>query len=220
MTAAFISRLALSGLLGALVGLEREFRAKEAGFRTHFLVAVGSTLIMLISKYGFSDVLHQEHMALDPSRVAAQVVSGIGFLGAGMIIIQKQHIRGLTTAAGVWATSGIGLTIGAGMYTVGISATILVLIGLEILNVMFTSLSTHSILIKFRAANQEDIYELLDKIERENIMISSYEIHQDHHQGELLYFVEIKGKAKKKGNKVELIKSIHSMAHVLFIEIE
>ncbi|MEH7490502.1 MgtC/SapB family protein, partial [Priestia megaterium] len=133
MTAAFISRLALSGLLGALVGLEREFRAKEAGFRTHFLVAVGSTLIMLISKYGFSDVLHQDHMALDPSRVAAQVVSGIGFLGAGMIIIQKQHIRGLTTAAGVWATSGIGLTIGAGMYTVGISATILVLIGLEIL---------------------------------------------------------------------------------------
>lgn len=79
MTAAFISRLALSGLLGALVGLEREFRAKEAGFRTHFLVAVGSTLIMLISKYGFSDVLHQDHMALDPSRVAAQVVSGIGF---------------------------------------------------------------------------------------------------------------------------------------------
>jgi len=95
-----------------------------------------------------------------------------------------------------------------------------VLIGLEILNVMFTSLSTHSILIKFRAANQEDIYELLDKIERENIMISSYEIHRDHHQGDLLYFVEIKGKAKKKGNKVELIKSIHSMAHVLFIEIE
>ncbi len=87
----FIVRLALAGVLGAIIGLERELRSKEAGLRTHFLVAVGSALIMIISKYGFQDVLLD--IILDPSRIAAQVVSGIGFLGAGTIIIQKQYVR-------------------------------------------------------------------------------------------------------------------------------
>lgn len=89
----FIVRLALAGVLGAIIGLERELRSKEAGLRTHFLVAVGSALIMIISKYGFQDVLLDKDIALDPSRIAAQVVSGIGFLGAGTIIIQKQYVR-------------------------------------------------------------------------------------------------------------------------------
>ena len=101
----FILRLFVAGILGAVVGLDREYRAKEAGYRTHFLVSLGSALIMVVSQYGFQDVILENSVSLDPSRVAAQVVSGIGFIGAGTIIIQKQFVRGLTTAAGIWATA-------------------------------------------------------------------------------------------------------------------
>lgn len=128
MLADFILRLVVAGLLGAVIGLDREIRAKEAGFRTHFLVSLGSALIMIVSQYGFSEIATMQNVSFDPSRVAAQVVSGIGFIGAGTIIIQKKFVRGLTTAAGLWATAGIGLAIGAGMYWVGIAATLLTLI--------------------------------------------------------------------------------------------
>ena len=101
-------RLVVALLLGGLIGIEREFRAKAAGFRTHFLVSVGSALFCVVSQYGFGEEMK------DASRVAAQVVSGIGFLGAGMIIFQKNVIRGLTTAAGLWVTAAIGLACGAG----------------------------------------------------------------------------------------------------------
>ena len=109
MTWDFILRLFVAGALGAVIGLDREYRAKEAGYRTHFLVSLGSALIMIVSQYGFMEIIKIEGIDLDPSRVAAQVVSGIGFIGAGTIIFQKQIVRGLTTAAGIWATSGIGL---------------------------------------------------------------------------------------------------------------
>lgn len=140
MTWDFILRLFVAGALGTVIGLDREYRAKEAGYRTHFLVSLGSALIMIVSQYGFMEVVKMEGIDLDPSRVAAQVVSGIGFIGAGTIIFQKQIVRGLTTAAGIWATSGIGLAIGAGMYWLGISATILTLIGLEALSYLFKRL--------------------------------------------------------------------------------
>lgn len=131
----YLLRLVVAGFCGALIGFERKSRMKEAGLRTHFLVAIGSALIMVVSEYGFLDMLgNSPNIRLDPSRLAAQVVSGIGFLGAGTIIVQRQSIRGLTTAAGLWSTSGIGLAIGAGMYWVGFGATILVLVGLEILD--------------------------------------------------------------------------------------
>ena len=121
----FILRLFIAGILGAVIGLDREYRAKEAGYRTHFLVSLGSALIMIVSQYGFQQIIQESSVSLDPSRVAAQVVSGIGFIGAGTIIIQKQFVRGLTTAAGIWATAGIGLAIGAGMYGIGVAATVL-----------------------------------------------------------------------------------------------
>ncbi|MFC0904951.1 MgtC/SapB family protein [Clostridium sp. MT-14] len=129
-----IIRLVLSGVLGGLIGFERRSHFKEAGLRTHFVVAVGSALIMLVSKYGFTDLLYTNAISVDPSRIAAQVVSGIGFLGAGTIIVEHQFVRGLTTAAGLWATAGIGIAIGAGMYIPGISATLLILVALEIFN--------------------------------------------------------------------------------------
>ncbi|EEM1821120.1 MgtC/SapB family protein [Salmonella enterica subsp. enterica] len=125
-------RIALAGFLGGLIGLERQLRAKEAGLRTHILVGIGSALFMIVSKYGFDDILSESHVALDPSRIAAQVVSGMGFLGAGTIIIQKQIVKGLTTAAGMWVTAAIGLVIGSGLYEIGIFGTILTLIVLEV----------------------------------------------------------------------------------------
>jgi putative Mg2+ transporter-C (MgtC) family protein len=110
-----LGELGLAFALSALIGLEREIRQKSAGLRTHTLVGVAAALITLVSKYGFSDVLVPGHIILDPSRVAAQIVSGIGFLGAGLIFVRRDAVRGLTTAAVVWMTAGIGMACGAGL---------------------------------------------------------------------------------------------------------
>ena len=122
-------RVLVASACGAAIGYERQSRLKVAGVRTHLIVALGSALIMEVSKYGFADVLGRQGVALGPSRIAAQIVSGIGFLGAGIIFVRKQEISGLTTAAGIWSTSGIGMAIGAGMYYLGIiSAALIILV--------------------------------------------------------------------------------------------
>ncbi len=110
-----IGELALALLLSALVGLEREIKQKSAGLRTHTLVGVGAAAFMLLSKYGFSDVLEPGRIVVDPSRVAAQIVTGIGFIGAGLIFVRQDAVRGLTTAAAIWVTAAIGATAGAGL---------------------------------------------------------------------------------------------------------
>jgi putative Mg2+ transporter-C (MgtC) family protein len=109
------SELGLALLLSALIGLEREMRQKSAGLRTHTLVGVGAGLFMLISKYGFNDVLEPGRIILDPSRVAAQIVTGVGFLGAGLIFVRRDSVRGLTTAAAIWVTAAVGAASGAGL---------------------------------------------------------------------------------------------------------
>lgn len=125
-----IMRILLAGLCGMIIGFERKNRAKEAGIRTHFVVACASALMMIISKYSFRDVVSgiDGMRGADGARIAAQVVSGVGFLGAGIIYFQRGAIKGLTTAAGVWATSGIGMAIGAGMYTIGVASTFILLL--------------------------------------------------------------------------------------------
>lgn len=123
--------IVVAALLGGAIGLEREYRSKEAGFRTHFLVGLGSGLLMVLSMHGFDDFLGIQGIQRDPSRMAAQVVSGMGFIGAGCIIFQKNAVKGLTTAAGLWVTSAIGMTAGAGMYLLALVATALVLMCLE-----------------------------------------------------------------------------------------
>ena len=178
MTWDFFFRLLVAGVLGAIIGLDREYRAKEAGFRTHFLVALGSALFMIVSKYGFWDILGDTGIGLDPSRIAAQVVSGIGFLGAGTIIIQKLFVRGLTTAAGIWATSAIGLAVGAGQYWLGISAMLLTLLGLEGLGYIFQKISQRNVLLIFTTTSQEVIKEVTDEIKRKKhtIMVKGYDL--------------------------------------------
>lgn len=144
MTTEFILRIFVASILGGAIGLEREYRAKEAGFRTHFLVALGSALFMIVSQFGFDEALDiSQQVKLDPSRVAAQVVTGIGFIGAGTIIFQKNAVRGLTTAAGVWVTAAIGLACGGGMYILAAAATALVLLGLEAFNLFLRKFDHH-----------------------------------------------------------------------------
>ncbi|MCW5889112.1 MAG: MgtC/SapB family protein [bacterium] len=128
-----ILRLAVAASLGALVGADRERRERAAGLRTHALVGVGACLFMLVSSFGFGDVVGENGVTLDPSRVAAQVVSGIGFLGAGAIIVRRDSVRGLTTAASVWVSAAVGLAIGGGLFIAGGATTALTLLVLAAL---------------------------------------------------------------------------------------
>ena len=135
MTEEFVIRLLVATALGSIIGLDREYRTKAAGFRTHVLVALGSALFMIISVHGFDDLpKDQMTLRMDPARIAAQVVTGIGFIGAGTIIFQKNVVKGLTTAAGMWVTAAIGLACGVGMYVMAIVSTLLVLICFEAFN--------------------------------------------------------------------------------------
>ena len=121
-------RLLSAAALGSLVGFERERLLWAAGIRTHMLVCVGSCLIMIVSAYGFAAVTAQDHVVLDPSRIAAQVVSGIGFLGAGSILARGEIVKGLTTAASIWTVAAIGLAVGGGLYFAAITSTIVILV--------------------------------------------------------------------------------------------
>ncbi|KKB65427.1 methyltransferase [Robbsia andropogonis] len=123
-----IGRLTGAAILGGAIGFERERLSWAAGLRTHMLVSVGSCLMILVSAYGFSNIMQADHVVLDPSRIAAQVVSGIGFLGAGSIILRNEVVRGLTTAASVWAVAGVGLAMGGGMYIPATAATLIILL--------------------------------------------------------------------------------------------
>ncbi len=126
-----ILRLVVASVCGALIGFERTRRQKEAGIRTHIIVAIGATLMMIVSKYGFFDIVsfsHNGSNAFSGDRVAANIITGVSFLGAGMIFFRGSSIKGLTTAAGVWSTAGVGLAVGAGMYILAIVSTLLILI--------------------------------------------------------------------------------------------
>lgn len=172
----FVWRLVLAALFGTIIGLDREYREKEAGFRTHFLVSLGSALMMIVSQYGFSEILTHDGVSLDPSRIAAQVVSGIGFIGAGTIIFNHQIVRGLTTAASLWATAGIGLTAGARMSWLALAATILTLVALEGLSLVFRSLGSRRMVVVFSASDRTGVADTLDRIRTDGYMVVSYEV--------------------------------------------
>ena len=173
----FILRLCVAGLCGTVIGLDREYRVKDAGFRTHFLVALGSALMMIVSQYGFEGFLaDHDGTRFDPGRIAAQVVSGIGFIGAGTIIIHRQLVRGLTTAASLWATAGIGLAAGAEMYVVAGAATLLTLFGLEVLTLFSGELGHRRTMIVFSAADRAAIDEMFNRLQCRDYSVVSYEV--------------------------------------------
>ena len=220
MTWDFILRLFVAGALGTVIGLDREYRAKEAGYRTHFLVSLGSALIMIVSQYGFMEVVKMEGIDLDPSRVAAQVVSGIGFIGAGTIIFQKQIVRGLTTAAGIWATSGIGLAIGAGMYWLGISATILTLIGLEALSYLFKSIGMKSSMVEFSTDNKETLNRMAKKFNSKEYNIVSYQLDEKRLGEVTTYYVTMVIKSKKYNDEGMLLTLLQDFSDITVHRLE
>ena len=212
----FVLRLLVAGILGANIGLDREYRAKEAGYRTHFLVSLGSALIMIVSQYGFQEIIKENSVTLDPSRVAAQVVSGIGFIGAGTIIFQKQIVRGLTTAAGIWATAGIGLAVGAGMYVIGIAAMVLTLIGLEVLSYLFKSIGMKSSMITFSTDNKQ----VADRFNSKDYLIVSYQMDTQKHGSIETYQVTMIIKSKRNNDEGHLLSLIQEFPEVTVERIE
>ena len=206
ITYEFVLRLFVAAMLGGVIGLEREYRAKEAGFRTHFLVALGSGLFMILSQFGFDDVLgHYEQVSLDPSRIASQVVTGIGFIGAGTIIFQKHVVRGLTTAAGLWVTSAIGMTAGAGMYVLSIATTVLVLLCLEALYFILQHFGTRNITVTFSTPKEENIQLVLQRLRDNEIIIDSYEMKRKDTSSGHYYVVTMEMKFKRKRYKNHLL---------------
>ena len=191
-----IIRLLLATFLGAVIGFEREYHAKEAGVRTHLLVALGSCLFMIISVYGFDFMLDHDHVSFDPSRIASQVVTGIGFIGAGTIILQKQMVRGLTTAAGLWVTAAIGLACGNGMYIIAAVTTVIVLVSLGLINVYLPYFSQKERHITFLAEDYEVMTEILERLRQEKITVLNYELHKDaeENDGKMLVSLEIRMK--------------------------
>jgi putative Mg2+ transporter-C (MgtC) family protein len=162
-----ILRLFLGGMMGGLIGLEREFRAKEAGLRTHFIVALGSALFMIISQYAFSG-------RFDAARVAAQVVSGIGFIGAGVIIFQKNVVRGVTTAAGLWVAAAIGLACGAGMYVVAGAATLMTVLCLEAMHLLHRRIAERMVEVTLTSDGETDPIALLERIKASKLNVEFY----------------------------------------------
>ena len=163
----FILRIFVAGLLGGLIGFEREFRAKEAGVRTHFIVALGSALFMVISQYAFAG-------RFDAARVAAQVVSGIGFIGAGVIIFQKNVIRGITTAAGLWVAAAIGLGCGAEMYSVAIAATIMTILVLETMHFITRNHGDKEISVTLSPVTNDELLEVMKTLKAAGADVTAF----------------------------------------------
>ena len=203
----FVLRLLAATAMGAAIGFEREYHAKEAGLRTHLLVALGSCLFMILSIYGFDFMLGRDHVSFDPSRIAAQVVTGIGFIGAGTIILQKQVVRGLTTAAGLWVTAAIGLACGNGMYWVALITTVIVLVSLGLINVYLPYFSQKEHTVTFLVEDYTILTEVMENLYREKITVLNYEMHKDaeENNGKMLVSLEIR---MKRYNNIKEISAI------------
>ena len=150
-----ILRLFMGGMMGGLIGLEREISAQEAGLRPHSIVALGSALFMMISQFAFSG-------RFDAARVAAQVVSGIGFIGAGVITFQKNVVRGVTTAAGLWVAAAIGLACGAGMYWLAGAATLMTVVCLEMMHLVHRYVAEKVVEVTLSSDGETDPLSVLD----------------------------------------------------------
>ena len=189
----FVLRLFVAGILGAIIGLEREYRAKEAGFRTHFLVSLGSALIMIVSQYGFQNVLGMPSMSLDPSRVAA---------------------------AGIWVASGIGLAIGGGMYGVGIVATFFTLLGLELLTVLFKRIGLHSSFVQFSTGQQENLQKITNMIAHSEGRITNYSARKEFQGDRQVYCVSMVIKTRDNDKEGDIFTFIQNLPDLMIEKIE
>ena len=191
--------LITAAVCGAAIGVERTLRQKEAGIRTHIIVAMGSALIMIVSKYGFFDIVNMQgiegNINLDGARLAAQVVTGISFLGAG-IIVYKGTVKGLTTAAGVWTTAGIGLAAGAGMYGIAVYATLIILGVQIVIHKILPVENTSTNSLSMKLVDNPEAIENITNILKEN----KYEI--------------LSSSVEKKNDKLVCLFVIKSKSHI------
>ena len=181
-------RMVLACFMGYVIGYERMNREKSAGMRTHAIVCLGAALIMIVSKYGFEDIPD-----FDASRVAAQIVSGVGFLGAGIIFVKNNTVSGLTTAAGIWTTAGVGMAIGAGAYFIGISAGILVVVTQVVLHkaTFFTAEPVRGYM-KLQTDDYEGLMpELVSQFAGEKIRMLRLKVHKEKAEGEVKIEMEL-----------------------------
>jgi putative Mg2+ transporter-C (MgtC) family protein len=207
-------RLFIALLLGGIIGIEREYRAKEAGFRTHFLVALGSALFCIVSQFGFGVDLK------DPSRIAAQVVSGIGFIGAGTIIFQKNVVRGLTTAAGLWVTAAIGLACGTGMYVIALIATGMVLLGLEVINAFIPQIGATTVVLTFSAGSKESVKKVVNQVKDDGMELHSYELKEHRTPHGAIFEASLELKVKRGSHNQHLIDYLDEFDDVTISSIE
>lgn len=210
-------QLFMAGTLGGLVGLERERKSWYAGLRTHMLVCIGSTLIMIVSQYGFEKIVHTGLIVLDPSRIAAQVVSGIGFLGAGTILFWKNKIKGLTTAASLWAVAAIGLSIGGELYAAAIIATILIVITLALLKPLEKKLFGSSQVkeINLHTSKEFSLMPLEEILQHTELLSFTLKADEPQAKDTIQLVIEYKSKV----NLFDLANAIKSLPGVEFVEI-
>lgn len=208
-----VFRILIATICGALIGSERTSRNKGAGLRTHAILSLGACLIMCLSKYGFTDLAING----DPARLAAQIVSGIGFLGAGVIYVRHGSVSGLTTAAGIWTTSAIGMCIGAGLYDVGILATCMILfIQMLFHKGKIVKMAHSSIMIQIETKNQKELLQDLQSVfDSMDVQIQDYKIVKT--QSDSILF-EFEGLAPRKFNKETLFSKILDKDYVISLE--
>lgn len=194
-------RIFVAALLGGVIGLEREYRSKMAGFRTHFLVALGSALFMVMSIHGFDHdlpLLDKTNYSLDPARIAANIVTGIGFIGAGAIIFQKHIVRGITTAAGIWVTAAIGMACGGGYYALSVATTLLVLLCLETFSFIFGKMGKKMVSLSITARSRYEVNSILEKLKTAGFSIDSYNIEMTAKDDKKVYVITLDLKVLRK----------------------
>lgn len=210
-------RLVIACLCGAVIGIERTRRNKGAGLRTHIIVAVGAALFVIVSKYGFHDVVSLDGAQVDVSRVASNVVTGVSFLGAGIICMRGDTVQGLTTAAGVWVTAAIGLAIGSGMYLLGICGAVLVLLMQVLLHLGVIRSMDHMIVSRIVVCMEDDEdafvkFQLL--MQKKGILISGSHIKR-HKDNMLTYTLDVRMPASLKTTDIlSLVKECENVKSI------
>ncbi|QMV42770.1 MgtC/SapB family protein [Cohnella cholangitidis] len=217
-------RILTALVLGGLIGFEREVNNHAAGFRTHILVCVGSATIMLLSIYGFGDFAKELNVRMDPARLAAQVITGIGFLGAGAIIRTGSYVSGLTTAASIWVVAAIGLCVGAGFYYGAILASFLVLISLFVFNkwekYMWRKYRKHEMNIEMYD-RQDLLGQIVLKLGEHGVLISTLLVQSNKEKegGEQTVLVRVNVKTPRVDKIVEAVRGISAFEGVISVDI-
>lgn len=216
----YLVKLVSAAICGGLIGYERQSRKKTAGTRTHIIIAVAAAEMMIISKYGFQDVVG-EYIKLDPSRIAAGIVTAIGFIGSGIIIFRNNNVNGITTSAGIWATVGVGMAMGAGMYVLGIASTAIVMtVELFLGRKGFLSKQggeEKELKIEFRENPEKEVFQFIEQIIlEEGCRIESVQLIEE----SVLYVMSAQIAIPSRGSVISLLGRLNGVCHMVQITIQ